>query len=168
MKTSIVKEFLKGFIGLAVCSFALTSCHSDSVFEQTLDLPASGWADTSTVRFEFQIANSSTPKNVFLTTRYNNEYNFHNLYIQYTLCDSTGKELVKKLDQLILFDQTTGKPIGNGFAGTTDLDTKLYYFKNYKFPYKGRYSVQIKQFMRISPLSGIQAIGIKVKEAESK
>ena len=168
MKTTVVKQFLKAVIWLVVSGIVLTSCHSDSVYEQTVDLPASGWADTSSIKFEFQIANTTTPKNVFLGTRYNNEYNFHNLYLQYTLIDSTGKELVKKLDQLILFDQTTGNPLGNGFAGTTDLDAKLYYLRNYKFPYVGRYTLQVKQFMRLSPLVGIKAIGVKVKEASSK
>ena len=163
-----VNDFIKVLLFVGLCSIGFTSCRSDSVYEQVVDLPPIGWTDTATVKFDFKITNASLPKNVFLTTRYNNQYSFYNLYLQYTLRDSAGKELVKKLDQVILFDETKGTPLGNGFAGTTDLEVKMYYLKNYTFPYPGRYTMHFKQFMRISPLQGIKAIGIKVKESTEK
>ncbi len=162
-----VNDFIKVLFFAGLCSIGFTACHSDSVYEQVVDLPSLGWADTTTVKFDFNITNAVSPKNVFLTTRYNNQYSFYNLYLQYTLCDSAGRELVKKLDQVILFDETKGIPLGNGFAGTTDLEVKMYYLKKYTFPYPGRYTLYFKQFMRITPLQGIKAIGIKVKNLDS-
>lgn len=150
---------------LIVCaSSLLLSCKNDAVYEHVQDFAKEGWADTTVARFDFEITNASTHKDLYLNVRYNNDYNFYNLYVQYILVDSTGKELVKKLDQILLYEEKLGQPNGSGIGGTNDLEVKMFYFKNYVFPYNGKYTLRLKQFMRISPLQGIQAVGLKVKE----
>lgn len=156
------------WLGILVAAWLLQNCKSEAVHEQVVDIAKTGWADTTAAKFDFEIKSAEKPKNLFLTIRYTNDYNFYNLYVQYALTDSTGKELVKKLDQIILYDEKQGEPYGSGLGGTHDLSVKMFYFKNYIFPYNGKYKLVLRQFMRISPLQGIQAIGVQVKDVDKK
>ena len=80
----------------------------------------------------------------------------------YSLHDSTGAELEKKLVSKLLFDDKTGEPHGN--SGLGDLyDHRLPLILNYQFEKSGKYRVKFEQFMRTDTLSGVLAVGLRVE-----
>lgn len=163
MNKFICKYFLQCLILLAL-SGIFYSCTSDATFEHTIDLPVEGWKEDNALSYNFEIADKQPKYDFYTHIRYSNDYRFFNNYVQYELIDSAGKIVVKHLDQFILFDEKTGKPIGDGIGGTYDITTKLYYLNNYQFPYAGKFTFTIRQYMRITPLQGIKAIGVEVKK----
>ncbi|TAH24733.1 MAG: gliding motility lipoprotein GldH [Cytophagales bacterium] len=153
-----------GFIFAVLLVFS--GCDKKLEFSEVHDFSSQSWAEADVYEFDFDINTPKQAKDLYLLLRYDNQYNFYNLYIKYTLVDSTGKELLNKLDQLMLFEEKSGKPLGEGFTDTYDLEAKLFYLKNYSFPYAGKYSLKISQHMRISPLQGLKSVGLKIKSLE--
>ncbi len=97
-----------------------------------------------------------------LTVRNESDYPFANLYYQWQLKDSTGRELDKKLASDYLFDQKTGWPLGNSGLGNI-YDHRFHLLEGYTFPYNGKYTLQYEQFMRTDTLRGILAVGLRIE-----
>jgi gliding motility-associated lipoprotein GldH len=85
------------------------------------------------------------------------------LYVTYYLLDEQGKQLSARLQELILMDATTGKPLGDGLGDI--FDHQIVSLQNYKFNKRGKYTFKIKQYMRQDPLPDIMSIGIRVEKA---
>lgn len=90
--------------------------------------------------------------------KYTEDYSYRNLYIQYVLKDSAGGTLKSDLFNIPLFEQTNGKPLGDGFGGTytkydtIPIDTILNFTQ-----------IDFIHYMRVERLEGIEAIGLRIK-----
>src|SRR6478752_10037790 len=129
-----------------------SSCQKGRVYDTTVDIEESKWNEQQVLTYTFTIDNPADLYDLYYAVRYTNDYPFYNLYVTHILCDSTGKELERKLKGMDIFWSKTGDPRGKrgGFAGTYDFSILAY--PKYKFPYKGKYSVKILQYMRKNPL----------------
>jgi gliding motility-associated lipoprotein GldH len=78
------------------------------------------------------------------------------------LTDEKGKVIHQHLDEIVLFDPVTGKPMGEGLGDI--YDHKVLAFKDFKFPKKGKYKIQIRQYMRQNPLVDIVSAGVSVEK----
>jgi gliding motility-associated lipoprotein GldH len=72
----------------------------------------------------------------------------------------------QKLDELVLFDPSTGKKLGEGLGDV--YDHKILAFKGFSFPKKGKYKIQVKQYMRQNPLADIVSVGFTIEKAGIK
>ncbi len=59
-------------------------------------------------------------------------------------------------------DPKTGKPNGSGLGDL--FDHKFLIKRNYRFPKPGKYTMQIRQYMRQDPLLNILSVGITVEK----
>ena len=138
----------------------LSSCDPARVYEQNIELPENNWAIDNAPVFEFEIADPAKKYEVAVNLRYNLQYDFYNLYLQHELTGPDGKQLSKKLHEVLLMDAKTGKPIGKGSSDTFDLQQVI--LKDVAFPKAGKYKLKLTQYMRRDPLPHIQAVGIRV------
>ncbi|MER2996184.1 gliding motility lipoprotein GldH [Pontibacter populi] len=138
----------------------LSSCDPGRVYEQNIDLPENNWAIDNAPVFEFEVKDTTQKHNVFVNLRYNLEYDFYNLYLQHELIGPDGKQLSKKLHEILLMDAKTGKPLGKGSSDTFDLQQVI--LSDITFPKAGTYKLKVTQYMRRDPLPHIQAVGIRV------
>lgn len=152
----------------ALLVILLSSCQEGRVYDTTLDIKDSKWNEQQVLSYSFSIDNPDELYNIYYDVRYTNDYPFYNLYVTHVLCDSTGKELGRKLNQMDIFWPKNGEPKakGGGFAGTYDLAVLA--FEKYKFPYKGKYNVKLMQYMRKNPLEGISAFGLRIDKYKAK
>ncbi|TVP47724.1 MAG: gliding motility lipoprotein GldH [Mongoliibacter sp.] len=132
----------------------LWSCESDRVFEKYQGMEMQSWQIDDTVSFHFE--NPIDAKSSIIAIKYNQEYEFRNLYLRYFLMDSAGSEIESQLVNIPLFENTTGKPLGSGFGNTfTRFDTlPLEKGEDY-------HSIHFVQYMRVDELKGIEAVGLK-------
>ena len=144
----------------AVFLLLLSSCDPARVYEQNIDLPEEGWAIDNAPVFEFEIKETDQKYAVFVNLRYNLEYDFYNLYLQHELIGPDGKQISKKLHEVLLMDSKTGKPLGKGSSDTFDLQQLI--LDDVTFPKAGTYKLKITQYMRRDPLPHIKAVGIRV------
>jgi gliding motility-associated lipoprotein GldH len=143
--------------------FALVACDEQRVYEKNLDLAGNQWYIDTIPSFTFRIDDPNLNYNIYYNIRNAVNYPYYNLYVTYSLQDSTGKAISSHLQNLILADSKTGKPLGNGLGDL--FDHQILSLKNYRFPSAGPYTFRVKQYMRQDPLPLIMSVGIRVEKA---
>lgn len=133
----------------------MISCDQNRLFEDYRGMANQQWVVTDTVSFTIE----SFPTNAksYMAIRYNDSYDYHNLYVKYIIRDSDDNIMQEKLINLQLFDSKTGRPQGEGFGNT-------YTFMQRLSTRKEGTNYQFIQYMRLPQLSGIEAVGLKVEK----
>lgn len=145
----------------------LFSCDSDRLFEQNVTLENRYWRIDEPVTFDFKVEDSSKPYTIYYNVRNSLEYPYARLFIQYTLSDSTGLQIDKKLNSQFLFDQKTGIPLGQSGVGDV-FDHQFLILEKHVFDYPGKYKLTIEQYNRQDTLRGILAIGARLETFKTK
>lgn len=165
-----LKWFVQSSLARAMNSIAffltlvsLISCDDTRLYEDNREFGDRTWKVTEEPRFEFTIADTTLQYNLYYNVRNSLTYPYARIFITCHLYDSTGKELSKKLMNNDLFDQKTGRPLGE--SGLGDLyDHQFPVLKLHHFSTPGKYSVKLDQFMRQDTLQGVIAVGIRLEK----
>ncbi len=153
-------------ITLLVLILGLTACDSSIEFISFQSVKNAIWKAKDTLNFEFQVADTLKPKNLFLHIRNSNSYAFSNLYVITQLQFPDNKVVIDTL-QYEMADKN-GKLLGSGMSSTKE--SKLFYKEQKIFPTTGSYRVKIYQAMRkqgeIEPidLEGVQEVGFSLEK----
>ncbi len=145
----------------------LCSCDPDRLYEQNTELEHRYWRADESIAFDFKIVDASQPYNIYYNIRNSLEYPYARLFIQYTLADSSGMQVDKKLNAQFLFDQKTGKPFGHSGIGDI-FDHQFLIMEKYTFKYPGKYQLMIEQYNRQDTLMGVLAVGARIERFTSK
>lgn len=145
---------------------AIPACSSSTVIDEQSDISEGLWHLDSLVVFQFDVEDTTAAYEVQYNVRYAVNYPYYNLFLKYYLEDSTGAILSSELQELILFDKKTGKPMGEGLGDLFDRSVPV--FDNKKFSYAGSYTFKVKQFMRMEQLPGILSFGLKIQQPEEE
>ena len=153
------------FFIVIVFAIALTGCDQSRLYEDNSDFKDRTWKQSEAPEFEFTIKDLGKRYNLYYNIRNSLDYPYARLFVQYTLQDSTGRELSKKMISEFLFDQKTGQPLGSSGLGDV-YDHRFPLLKEFEFKYQGKYKLKLEQFMRADTLIGILAVGARVEVAE--
>ncbi|UCS93612.1 gliding motility lipoprotein GldH [Echinicola marina] len=149
------------FIILGLLTSGAFSCDSKRIYEEYHGLSEYSWAVADTLTFEVPPITASASPMSTLRIKYNDSYDYYNIYVKYILKDSLDSLIDNQLLDIYLFDPKTGKPLGDGFGNTyTQLDTIPFKNKGQQMPLK----VQLIQYMRSKELKGIESIGLKIEK----
>ena len=148
-------------VGLVTVLF---SCDSQRVYEIYKDFDAQ-WPARDTARFEFAIDDTTQTYNVLVNVRNTLDYETARLFMNYSLHDSSGTIMHKRLLELFLFDKRTGEPFGESGLGNVyhhayPLESKM------KFPYQGKYEVRLNHMMRVDSLQEVLSVGVRVDKVQ--
>ncbi len=139
----------------------MAGCDSKRIFEENIDIDSGKWAKNDIKQFEFEIKDASQPYDIYYNIRNSVSYPFYNLYLEYTLLDQEGKEISSALQNMLLFDEKSGKPRGSGLGDIFDLQVQA--LKDFKFPANGKFKITVQQFMRNDTLNDVLAVGVRVE-----
>ena len=145
---------------------SLLSCDSDAIFKDHEDIEDGMWYVKNEPSFTFEITDASQPYNVYYLVRNSIAYPYYNLYVKRFLLNDKNKVVNEALNELILMDERTGKPLGDGLGDL--FDHKIVALKNYRFPKAGKYPFKVRQYMRQDPLPPIMSMGVSVQTAVAK
>ena len=149
------------FIGLL-----MAGCDNQRVFENYVDFEDRYWLVDEKPAFEFEITDPQKKYNIYANVRNSLSYTWHNLYVNYSLTDSTGTPLKKSLMNEQIFDQESGEPLGD--SGLGDIyDHQFLLMKDYQFAAPGKYRMIFEQYMRADTVQGILAVGVRVEAVEN-
>jgi gliding motility-associated lipoprotein GldH len=149
------------FIGLL-----MVACDDQRVFEKYVDFEDRYWLVNEKPAFEFEITDPQKKYNIYANVRNSLSYSWTNLYVNYSLTDSTGTPLKKNLMNEPIFDQNSGEPFGE--SGLGDIyDHQFLLMKDFQFSTPGKYKMTFEQYMRADTLQGILAVGVRVEQAEA-
>ena len=150
----------KGQIWLLVGLLLLGGCSSRRLWEESKPLPDGVWHRRQPLVFHFLIRDAQQPYHIFLHTRYEASYPYHNMYVSYALSDIHATVLGAEMREVQLFEPRSGKPIGSGSSNLFfKADTLL---SSYRFVAPGRYTLKLRQFMRLDSLVGVRDIALRV------
>ena len=136
--------------------FSLISCSDNRIFEEFKPIENESWLEQDTVSFSINLSEDQ-PGHQLIGIRFNENYQFSNLYVRYLSMDSTGRLLDNKLLNIPLFDSKSGVPLGKGFGNTfTKFDTLPFQYN------PGTASISLIQYMRKGEMEGIEAVGFKI------
>lgn len=154
-------KFRSIIFSLAISLFGLSACDNQRVFEQNIDIEKGKWAKGDIKHFEFEITEPQQSYNIYYNIRNTVSFPFHNLFLTYTLEDDKGNKLSSKLQNMNIFDEKTGEPLGNGLGDIFDI--QVLSIENYSFDRPGKYVFKVQQFMRRDTLPDILSIGVRVE-----
>ena len=150
----------------AISVLILCGCDSQRVFEQNINIENRKWPKDDIKHFEFEITDIAQPYNIYYNIRNSVAFPFHNLFLTYSLEDSTGNKLISELQNMSLFDEKTGEPLGQGLGDIFDL--QVLSVESYTFDQTGKYTFSVQQFMRRDTLPEILSIGIRVEQLQDE
>ena len=142
--------------------FLASSCDKKTIYNQNKDFKNAKWFINDECKFDITIDDHTQAYKLYYNVRNNLTYPYYNLYITRYLFDEKGTKLEEKLDEIILADEKTGRPLGTGLGDI--FDHKVLVVKSYKFPNKGKYTIKIRQSMRQNPLPDLLSFGIAVEK----
>jgi gliding motility-associated lipoprotein GldH len=143
-------------------SLVLWACQDQTVFKENVDFMENKWYIKSTPTFSFEIEDPTVSYNLYYNVRNGLAYPYYNLYVTRYLYDAKGQLISSKLDELLLADAITGKPLGSGLGDM--FDHKVLAMRQFKFPTKGKYTFKIAQYMRQNPLPEVVSVGLSVEK----
>jgi gliding motility-associated lipoprotein GldH len=156
----------KAFIpGMFAALLLLAACDNKGIFHEYVDYDDRYWLVNQPAEFKFAIDDTTASYNLFCNIRNSTRYPYSRIFINFSLSDTTGKQMQAKLLNDFLFEPKTGKPFGK--SGLGDLyDHQIPIVKNQTFPKRGEYKVRFEQFMRTDTLNGILSVGLSIEKAE--
>lgn len=141
---------LIGLMGLSACSARKT------VFEKEIKLKDALWTDMDTLRFDFEVIDTSRTYNLYLDVEHSASFAYQNLYVQ--IRSYAPEQAVIEEQHSLELQEKNGEWIGSCKRNTCNLRFVLR--EGLQFASTGDYRIDIGQYSRKDSLSGIQAIGI--------
>jgi gliding motility-associated lipoprotein GldH len=160
----VVRSFLSRTTwALFAVGLFLASCDKARVFEDNREFKQRFWTVNDEPSFRFVIDDSTSTYNVYYNVRNSLQYDWDRIFVTYTLSDTSGAELSRKLVYHDLFDPT-GRPLGD--SGIGDLyDHQFPLLNGFRFPRRGTYTIRLTQFTRQDTLRGVLAVGVRVERS---
>ena len=145
---------------LAAFVFSLTSCDTNSVYNENVVIGNQAWYKDEAAHFTVDIQDTAAAYDFYINMRNTTDYRFSNLYLFLTTKFPDGKYMRDTIE-CILADNT-GKWLGKGWGNLKE--TEILLNENMHFPGKGKYEFWIQQAMRTDTLKGIANVGLRVEK----
>lgn len=142
----------------------ISSCDNTRVYENTVDFNSAYWLADSVKSFDIDITEAGSEYNILFNIRNGVKYPHRNVYVYYTISDSTNKVLDEELRDFQLFHPKSGYPFGNGSGNIREHHFDL--LMAYEFPYAGQYKISFEQYMRYDSLPQVYSIGLRIETVE--
>jgi len=150
-------------IGISVLvTLAISSCGSDALFNQSIDIPNRTWKEKDVKTFKVDISDTAKVYDFVLTIRTTTDYQFANLWLYLTIDGPMGKS--KRFPIEIITADPTGRWTGDK-SGSLVSFSKL--FMHDRFTKKGKYSLQFEQATTQKTLSEVVDITLDVYPMKS-
>ncbi len=169
---------MKHILFLTILSSLLYACtdNENRIYEEYMPIAQGVWAKEDGKSFTFEIEDTAQYYHIYYMLRNTANYPYYNLYLNHLLCNEAGDTISHKLQMMHLFDEKTGKPLGNErfFSGGSMGDLFDHKFQSlifFKFPAKGKYNFTISEYMRsddkeeLQAIEGVFSIGCRVEKA---
>jgi len=153
---------LNKYLVLLSVAFVLFSCDRFRIYEKNNEIIGNAWKSSDIMTYNVDITDTGKPYNLYINIRNSGMYSYSNLYlfIKTRFPDST---YFLDTVECVLADET-GKWLGKGTGNV--IFNRIPYKMNFRFPQKGNYAFYIEQGMRVTELSDIMDVGLRIEEVD--
>ncbi len=126
------------------------------------DIPENGWQYENVIVDSFSVKQPDHYHQYYLNARIDGDYPYANLHVKLkiTAPDSTVSEEVVS----VKLAEKSGKWLGSGIGDVITFQVPI--LKRQELKQKGKYTVELEQYMRLENLPFIVSAGIKVEQQE--
>lgn len=144
-------------------TLSATSCKTVDVFERNISIPNHQWDQAFTPVISFNISDTVSLYNIYVTLRHSYAYNYNNIWLNlnFQLPGDTVKQ--QKVD-ILLADNNKGW-LGTGMDDLFEV-RRLITPEPYRFKNSGECTFTLEQIMRENPLKHVMNAGIRVEKLE--
>ena len=142
----------------------LNSCRMENSRLGIVSIPPAGWPAEKSLDFHFSVEDTAGTSDLLYQLQLDPEFAWENIWLRYCLLGPGGDTLIQSTDNLFLFEPGSGKPLGRGCRERLYLNA--YFLRNVRLRKPGKYTVLVQHRMRTDTLNGLQALGIRVQDAE--
>ena len=148
---------------LIACNLLLfASCIKIEVFEKNVQIPNHEWKWENKPAINFDISDTITAYNIFITLRHTEAYEYRNLWL-FVYTKQPGDKVYQKARIELPLQNAAGKWLSA--TGMDDIwEHRIKLFENIKFKKSGIYSIQLEQNMRDNPLKHVMNAGIRIEK----
>ncbi|HOF15336.1 MAG TPA: gliding motility lipoprotein GldH [Bacteroidales bacterium] len=146
--------YIKKILFVLVLFNLFTACTDDYVYYKNYTIDNEQWAVASPLNFILNVTDTITNHDIGFTIRYNDNYEFQQIYFFIYTNLPNGKEVIDTVS-CDLF-QPDGKAFGKG-GRIKELNV---IYGTLTFPLQGKYTMKVKHAMRVDTLTGINSIGL--------
>ena len=141
---------------------ALSSCDDAHVFEQSQVIENANWNVNQPVNFEFDIQDTVSFHNFYVTLRSQESYAYSNIFLFVSIEFPNGKLSIDTINCPLA--DVEGHWLGSGLG---DLyDNRIIFKERKKFPMAGHYRISIQQAMRTENVEGIADVGFRLSKLQ--
>jgi gliding motility-associated lipoprotein GldH len=155
MTKKLPSSFFSGILFAFVLAF---SACGDVVFEQEISIENGLWSYEDTLSYSFPAGDSARFYKMILEITHTVDFKYQNLYLQIHTRFPSGKS-TKQVLSIELAEQS-GAWLGKCRGKSCKLRIPL--IEKMKFPEVGSYTLNIEQYMRESPVAGIERFNLMI------
>lgn len=130
------------------------------MLNETHELPDNQWAYEDSIQFNFAIADTLQLYDLVLELKHSTDYAYQNLYTKIHTHFPDGQRLSKPVS--LELANAAGEWRGNCNAETCTTPIPIQTGAYFNQP--GDYTIVVEQFMRESPVNGVQGLTLKVRD----
>ncbi|MGB0885078.1 MAG: gliding motility lipoprotein GldH [Chitinophagales bacterium] len=140
----------------------ISSCDDSRIFEENKDFESYAWSYENIVKFETELTDSLA-NNVIVNFRHTHFFGSRNLLLMLHITTPSGKKTTTKIN--IPLSEPNGMWYADCTGDICDIQYNVPEFKNYTFSETGKYTFELEQEMRESPLKNVMAVGLRIEKA---
>lgn len=138
-----------------------SGCMQINRFERNIQIPKQEWHYAFEPEIKFDISDTTSLYNVYLTLRHTDQYAYSNVWLEIST-QQPGETTFQKERFELGLQEAGGKWLGTGYADIWELRHLL--FESLKLRKAGTYTIRIRQIMRDEPLRYIMNVGVRVEK----
>jgi gliding motility-associated lipoprotein GldH len=163
-KFSLKKANLFYFILLVSSLLLSVSCTRTDIFEKNIAIPKHAWSSDFMPVIEFEISDSTTPRNIYIVVRHADAYRYKNMWVNVKTQAPTGVVRNQPLE-LKLANDSKGW-LGSGMDDIFEHRILITPPNDPKPLSAGKYTFTLTNIMREDPLEHVMNMGIRVEAAQ--
>ncbi|PCJ87484.1 MAG: hypothetical protein COA57_04730 [Flavobacteriales bacterium] len=146
----------------------ISSCQNRIFFEENVTITNEVWNTEGTPVFEVNVTDTLSFHNFFINIRNTGDYEFMNLWVFVTTTFPNGRNFRDTIECPLA--DASGKWLGASATGSIfdsriELDNKILYNTNIRFPMRGKYVFRFEQAMRRKELENITDVGLRIEKS---
>ncbi|HMQ48127.1 MAG TPA: gliding motility lipoprotein GldH [Saprospiraceae bacterium] len=149
------------FLALLLC---LSACGPDFIYEKKYNLEGAAWKYSDTLRFDFAIEDSARIYNLYLEVTHATDYKFQNIYTRIFTTFPAGQRIEEVLS--LELTEKGASWLGKCSSGVCRLRIPIQ--EGAYFDQEGQYAITLEQYMRNSPVQGIESIRFLLEQTKDK
>jgi gliding motility-associated lipoprotein GldH len=154
----------RSFTLLVFLLVLLSACGPNYLLDETKDIPNGQWTYADSLRFEADIPDTSRIYDLYVSIEHSPDFEWQNLYLRIHTLFPDGQ----RLSRPVSFELGDQGGAWQGRCNATRCRFRVPMQEGAYFQTPGRYAFTFEQYMRQSPVGGIQRLGFHIVDTGKK